>query len=101
MADLINVQDIPGRAARLLSMGADYICVHTAVDVQRQGRTPLGDLKTLLTAIPGSHAAVAGGINKETARAYAALAPAIIIVGNALYSAPDIRKAIAEIKSCF
>ncbi len=101
MADLINVQDIPAKASELLALGADYICVHTAVDVQKKGRTPLGDLKSLLTAIPGSRAAVAGGISKETVHTYLALAPGIIIMGQALYSAPDIRQAITEIKSYF
>lgn len=101
MADLINVQNIPKRAAELFSMGIDYICVHTAFDIQKQGRTPLGDLKALLTVIPGSHAAVAGGINEETLHDYLTLAPAIIIIGGALYNAPDIRKAIIKMKSLF
>lgn len=101
MADLINVRNIPKRAAELLTMGIDYICVHTAFDVQKEGRTPLGDLKALLTVIPGSRAAVAGGINKETLHDYLALTPAIIIMGSALYNTPDIRKAITEIKSLF
>lgn len=101
MADLINVQDIPKRATELLSMGIDYICVHTAFDIQKAGRTPLGDLKALLTVAPRTHAAVAGGINKETIHDYLALAPAIIIMGGALYNTSNIRKAITDIRLFF
>ncbi len=89
MADLITVCDIRTASLRLQALGADYICVHTGVDAQKQGRTPLSDLKTLLTVTPPERAAVAGGITLGTVGDYAALRPGILIAGSALAGAED------------
>lgn len=96
MADLIQVPNIADRARELIAMGVDYVCVHTAVDVQDQGRTPLEDLTVLLSAIPSKNAAVAGGITAATLPKYLDKKPAIIIMGGALSSAPDIREAVVQ-----
>lgn len=96
MADLIGIQNIAQRAQSLVELGVDYVCVHTAVDVQSRNRTPLGDLKELVNAIACERAAVAGGINAETLPGYMALCPAIIIMGGALCSAPDVRAAVIQ-----
>lgn len=93
MADLIGREDIARRAEELLALDADYICVHTGVDAQKSGRTPLGDLKTLINAIPPDRAAVAGGVSPISVRQYAALHPEIIIAGSALTGAQDPRAA--------
>ncbi len=101
MADLICVQDIQTRAKELQKMGTDYICVHTAVDVQRLGKTPLDDLRELVSAVPGEISAVAGGVSLKTLDDYKALKPAIVVVGGGLTKADDIRAATIEIKSKF
>lgn len=89
MADLITVTDIPAAAREMQALGVDYICIHTGVDAQRAGRTPLTDLQTLLTAIEPERAAVAGGIGLKTLPQYAALNPGILIAGGALTGAKD------------
>ena len=99
MADLIGVADIAGRARQIERLGVDYICVHTASDVQKKGRTPLGDLRLLTAAIPADKTAVAGGISIKTIGEYGNLNPAIIISGSALTGAPDIRAAAIEMKA--
>ena len=99
MADLICVQDIPKRAKELAAMGMDYICVHTAVDVQRLGKTPLDDLKELVSAVPKKMTAVAGGVSLKTIDLYQAEGPAIIVAGGALTKADDIRAAVLEMKA--
>lgn len=99
MADLIGVKNIQERARELQELGIDYIAVHTAFDVQKKGRTPLGDLKELLQAVPADMCAVAGGVNLKTLPDYVELNPAIIIAGGALYNAPDVRKAVLEMKA--
>lgn len=99
MADLIQVQDIAQRARELIMLGVDYVCVHTAVDVQSQGRTPLKDLNVLASAIPCENVAVAGGINSITLQQYLLQKPAIIIMGGALCSAPDVRAAVIQIQN--
>jgi 3-hexulose-6-phosphate synthase len=99
MADLISVEDIAGRAKAIEALGVDYICVHTAVDVQKTGRTPLKDLAVLASAVPGGITAAAGGISLKTIADYKALEPAIIIAGGSLVNAPDLRAAAKEMKS--
>ena len=98
MADLIMVPDIPAAAQRMRALGVDYVCVHTGVDAQKCGRTPLGDLKRLLTAVPPACAAVAGGIRPETAADYIALRPEIVIAGSALTGAADPCAAARQMK---
>lgn len=98
LADLICVTDIPKRSEELLELGVDYIGVHTGVDVQKNGRTPLKDLKELISVIPRNKAAVAGGVKISTIQEYIAEEPEIIIAGGALYNASDIRKAVIEMK---
>ncbi|MCH3968591.1 MAG: orotidine 5'-phosphate decarboxylase [Atopobiaceae bacterium] len=98
MADLICVTDIPARARELVTMGIDLIAVHTGVDQQAQGRTPLGDLKELVGAVDPAMAAVAGGINATTVADYVALNPGVVIAGGALYGAPDLRRAVIQMK---
>lgn len=99
MADLICVEDIPRRAVELQQLGIDLICVHTAVDVQKLGKTPLGDLRELNSAVPAEMTAVAGGVKLSTIKSYVAEKPAIIIAGGALYNAPDIRQAVIDMKA--
>ena len=99
MADLIGVSDIQKRAQELQNLGIDLICVHTAFDVQKKGRTPLGDLKELVQAVPSGMCAVAGGVNLKTIDEYVRLKPAIIIAGGALYNAPDVRQAVLDMKA--
>ena len=98
MVDLMNVTDIPARSRELVELGADYVAVHTAFDVQKLGRTPLGDLRELVSAIDPSKAVVAGGVKQETIADYVALRPGIIVAGAALYGAPDIRKAVIDME---
>lgn len=98
MADLIMVTDIPDAARRMLALGVDYVCVHTGVDAQKSGRTPLGDLERLLTAVPPENAAVAGGIGPDTAARYATLRPEILIAGSALAGAADPCAAAQKMK---
>lgn len=99
MADLIGVTDIRERARQIERLGVDYIAVHTAVDVQKKGRTPLGDLEILVSSVPPEKSAVAGGISLKTIDDYKKFRPAIVISGGALAAAPDIRAAVAEMKA--
>ena len=98
LVDLMSVEDIPARSRELVGLGADYVAVHTAFDVQKLERTPLGDLRELVSAIDPSRAAVAGGVKLATVADYVALGPGIVIAGAALYGAPDIRKAVIDMK---
>lgn len=98
LADLICVTDIAKRSGELLELGVDYVGVHTGVDMQKAGKTPLGDLRELVKAVPRGKTAVAGGVNMETISGYVLEQPEIIIAGSALYQAEDIRQAVIDMK---
>ena len=99
MVDLMCVADIPARSRELVELGCDYIAVHTAFDVQRFGRTPLKDLRELVSAIDPAKAAVAGGVKQATVVDYVAEHPGIVIAGAALYGAPDVEQAAMDMKA--
>lgn len=99
MVDLMCVEDIAGRSQELVGLGADYIAVHTAFDVQKFGRTPLKDLQVLVKAIDPCKAAVAGGVKQATVADYVAENPGIVIAGAALYGAPDVEQAAIDMKA--
>jgi len=89
MADMMQVPDMLTRARELLAMGCDYLCVHTAHDLQDAHTGPLDALRRLRQELPDAPLAVAGGIRLETVAAVAALNPAIVIVGSAITLADD------------
>ena len=96
MVDMIAVQDLAGRAKEIDAMGVDYICVHTAFDIQGTGqKDPLEDLKIVNSVIRNAKSAVAGGVKMDTIDAIAAENPGIIVVGGAICNAKD-RAAMAE-----
>ena len=86
------------RARQVLALGVDYVCVHTAVDVQASGISPLSDFQRVLETVPPERVAIAGGIRLSTLDGYLIHKPAIVVMGGALYNAPDVRKAIGEVQ---
>ena len=97
-ADLIGVDDLAAKAQLCLTLGVDLIGVHTGVDRQKQGGTPLKDLTLLAEKIDPSKIAVAGGVSLQTIDDYVRLKPGIIIAGSALYNAADIKQAALAMK---
>lgn len=89
VADMICVPNLAERARLLAELGVDVLAVHTGVDQQALGRTPLDDLRTLSASGAGVPLAVAGGINAGTLPAYLKLGPAIVIVGGGITGAED------------
>ena len=84
LVDMICVPDVEKRAAELDEMGVDYICAHTAFDVQDTGRDPLAELLQIQRVAVRAGAAVAGGITRDTIGVIAARKPAILIVGGGI-----------------
>ncbi|WP_316668436.1 3-hexulose-6-phosphate synthase [uncultured Propionibacterium sp.] len=87
--DMICQFDIPGRVAELEDIGVRCLGVHTGVDQQAQGRTPLEDLAVLTECAKHSKIAVAGGISPATVSSYAGLGPEVIIVGSSITHSKD------------
>ena len=80
-------------------MDVDVIAIHTGLDQQAVGRTPLDDLKETRQYVKHTALAVAGGINLETIDEYMKYQPEIIIVGSGIVKADDpvgAAKALAE-----
>ncbi|HYD43551.1 MAG TPA: 3-hexulose-6-phosphate synthase [Anaeromyxobacter sp.] len=102
MVDLMGVEDLARRAREVDALGADYVCLHTAVDVQAghadlAGATLQG-LRRVKAALDTARTAVAGGITLASCPAVAALAPDVVVVGSALTGAADPRAAAAAIR---
>lgn len=94
MADMIAVRDFTARAKVLDTFGLDYMCVHTAFDIQHTGQSPLYELRSLKEIMRHTKTAVAGGIKQETLPEIVEQRPSIVIVGGAIANSDD-KRAIA------
>jgi 3-hexulose-6-phosphate synthase len=90
MVDMMQVADPVQRGRELLDMGCDYLCVHTAHDLQSSGHSPLDTLTHLRNELPAALIAVAGGINLSTIDTIVAVQPDVIVVGSAITRAADV-----------
>jgi len=97
VVDLIEVRDPVERARAAEAVGAHYIAVHTAIDVQMHGGDPFERLKLVASSV-NINVAVAGGINSETAAKAVESGANIVIVGGAINKSKDAKAAAMEIK---
>lgn len=97
VVDMIEVADPARRAVAAAKAGADYIAVHTAIDVQMTGGDPFEVLRRVCESVDVP-VACAGGINSETAALAVAHGASIVIVGGAIIKSADARLAASEIK---
>lgn len=95
MIDMIAVKNLEERTIELDQMGVDYICVHTAFDVQSTGKNPLDELMIVNKVITHAQSAVAGGVKLATLDAIVEEGAGIIVVGGAISNAAD-RPAMAK-----
>jgi len=98
VVDMICVPDLPQRIKVLEEIGVEYLAVHTGVDQQANGRTPLDDLIEMKEATKNAKIAVAGGLKSSNLYLYMPYAPDIIIVGGGILNAPDPVKETKMIK---
>jgi len=98
MTDMMAVGDFRRRAEQMDSFGADYICVHTAHDVQGKDNNPLSDLKILKSMDIKAKIAVAGGLRPDTLEPVLLLEPDVLIAGRFIYAAEDPARATVEFK---
>jgi 3-hexulose-6-phosphate synthase/6-phospho-3-hexuloisomerase len=97
VVDMIEVADPVRRAQAAEAAGANYIAVHTAIDVQMVGGDPFAVLAEVAKAVDVP-VACAGGVNSETAARAVDHGAGIVIVGGAIIKSADARRAAAEIK---
>jgi 3-hexulose-6-phosphate synthase len=89
VVDMICVADLAERIAQLERIGVTALAVHTGVDQQAAGRTPLGDLKLMKAHSRSSRVFVAGGINVHTLPRYLECRADVVIIGSGIRHAPD------------
>lgn len=97
MADMLCIPDLKTRIQELEDLGVDVLAVHTGVDQQAAGRTPLNDLAEMRMYAEHAQIAVAGRIDAENIDAYLAHRPEIIIVGSGIVHAADPRAAASAL----
>ncbi|MBQ2309637.1 MAG: 3-hexulose-6-phosphate synthase [Erysipelotrichales bacterium] len=98
MADMIEVSDLEKRAGEIDGLGVDYICVHTAWDVQNTGKNPLDDLITVNKVLKKAKSAVAGGVKLSTAEPIAKEHPSVVVVGGGIIQAQNRKETAGKIK---
>lgn len=98
VVDMICVPNLPERIKTLEEIGVEYLAVHTGVDQQAKGRTPLDDLIEMKKATKSAKIAVAGGLKSSNLKVYMPYTPDIIIVGGGILNAPDPVKETKMIK---
>ncbi|GAA1547181.1 3-hexulose-6-phosphate synthase [Microbacterium ginsengiterrae] len=89
VADLICVDDIASKVEELEDLGVDIVAVHTGVDRQMRGGTPLSDLRQVNAVRRNALVAVAGGIDSTSIDEYVQENPDIVIVGSGITKAED------------
>lgn len=98
MIDMIAVKNLVERAKEIDAMGVDYICVHTAFDVQKIGKDPLDELKMINKVICNAKSAVAGGVKLSTIDEIVEEGAEIIVVGGAICNAENKSETAKEMK---
>ncbi|KAA9089277.1 3-hexulose-6-phosphate synthase [Microbacterium radiodurans] len=98
VVDLIGVADKVARAKEVVALGAEFVEVHAGLDEQAQAGY---SLDTLLRAgeAAGVPFSIAGGVNLGTIGAVRDAGAEVAVVGGALYGAPDVAAAAAELRA--
>lgn len=99
LADMMCVTNLEERAKGLVELGVDYICVHTAHDVQGT-QSPFASLARVQRSVGSKKCAIAGGINKESVNKVIEYNPEVVIVGNGITGQVDkakVAKTISDI----
>ena len=97
LVDLINVENKLARAKEISNEGDVYLGIHTGIDQQNRGESPLKHLKEL--SVLNRLLFVAGGINLDNIDEIIAQNPYTIIVGSAISSSQNPNLVAKTIKS--
>jgi 3-hexulose-6-phosphate synthase len=98
VVDLIGVANKPERAQQVVALGAEFVEMHAGLDEQvEEGFT----FSTLLDdgKASGVQFSVAGGINASTIASVQQSGAQVAVAGSAIYSAPDVGAAAAELRA--
>lgn len=97
LVDMINHPNIKERVIEVEQAGADYVGIHSGIDQQKKGISPLNDLREIsrITKMP---IFVAGGINVANITDIMKENPETVIVGGAITSSENPGLAAKKIK---
>lgn len=98
VVDLIGAPEPVTRAAQVLALGADMICVHAGADRQAVGETPFRALREVRARLPDALMAVAGGLGPGNIGEVADFNPDVVVVGSAVAGATDPVAAVKAIR---
>lgn len=96
MVDFINVNNKVELAEQVKKLGANYVGIHSGIDQQNKGHSPLGDLKEVSQHVD-IPLVVAGGININSLDDIAEASPSVVVVGGAITGAQNPQEAAQEI----
>lgn len=97
IGDLLGVAEPAKRAKRLQELGVSCVLVHTGIDSQMAGASPLDQLREVSRAVDIS-VAVAGGIDASSAAEAVATGADILVVGGAITRTDDVEAATRRIR---
>jgi 3-hexulose-6-phosphate synthase len=97
LADMMCVQNLEERSKELVELGVNYICVHTAFDVQ-DTQSPFESLSRVQNTVGSEHTAIAGGLNIHSVDKVVPFKPEIMIVGNGITGQEDRKESAKNIK---
>ena len=98
MVDLIGIVEIMARIPGVEKLGVDYVCIHTAMDVQNSTENPIAQFIIAKQIARTTRLAIAGGLNIRNIGDIVPYKPDIVIVGAGITAEMDRRKAAADIK---
>ncbi len=98
MVDMIGVKDLENRAKELEAMDVDYICVHTAFDIQSDQVNPLKELEVINNTLKKTKVAVAGGLKLNTISQVINLGADVLVVGGGIINEKDRLATTIKIK---
>ncbi len=99
VADLIGVEDKPGRTRALSALGVKAVEVHAGLDEQAQGISPFDVAVKVRSAAPEVRIAVAGGIKPATVGRLMEAKADVAVVGAAIYGASDPSAVVAQLRA--
>jgi 3-hexulose-6-phosphate synthase len=98
IVDMISVKNPKKRFNEIKNINFDYLLIHTGIDSQKKGRSPLNDLKKISKSIEREKIAVAGGINLKNISKIMKLTPEIIIIGGCITKSKDPKNTSRKLK---
>ncbi len=96
MADMINEDNLTGRAVELEALGVPMLCLHTPYDRRGENVDPLAGVEMLRPHVSCS-LAIAGGIRLEHVHEAVRAGADVIVVGGSIISSKDQRGMAQEI----